>query len=183
MSAVAAFQVWLVTLLRQDTTISALMNTPWAWPIAESLHFLGLCVLIGTVGTFDLRLLGLASRVPIAVVHRLIPWGLLGFALNVGTGALFVITEPGQYIYNPSFHLKLLFLAVAGVNASAFYLTSYRHVFGSGASLVAPTRAKFIAALSLSLWILIIVCGRLITFYRPGPCFDGVSALVLTCLP
>ena len=183
MSVLADFQVWLVGVLRQDTPISEFMHTAWAWPIAESLHFFGLCVLIGTVGTFDLRLLGFASRVPIAVVHRLIPWGLLGFALNAATGALFLMTEPAQYIYNPAFHLKLAFLAVAGLNASAFYLTSYRHVFGSQAMLVAPARAKLIAAVSLCMWVAIIVCGRLITFYRPGVCAEGATAMILTCAP
>jgi len=76
--------------------------------------------------------------------------GLLGFAINIATGALFVLTEPDQYIYNPSFHFKLLFLAVAGLNAGIFYLTSYRQAFGPAAQLDAPMRAKVIAAISLS---------------------------------
>jgi hypothetical protein len=158
------------------------MRTAWAWPIAESLHFLGLCILIGTVGTFDLRLLGVAKRVPIASVHRLIPWGLAGFALNVTTGAMFLMTDPDQYIFNPSFQLKMTFLAVAGLNAGTFYLTSYRQVFGASPSLDAPRRAKVIAAISLCMWVGIIICGRMITFYRPGPCAEN-SGFVLTCWP
>ena len=79
------------------------------------------------------RLLGVARQVPIAAVHRFIPWGLLGFAINIVTGTLFILTEPDQYIYNPSFHLKLLFMTIAGANAGMFYLTSYRRAFGSTA--------------------------------------------------
>ena len=36
----------------------------WEWPIAESLHFIGLSMLIGTVGVFDLRLMGLGKQIP-----------------------------------------------------------------------------------------------------------------------
>jgi uncharacterized membrane protein len=182
MSPLHSLQVWLVGVLGQDTPVADLMRTAWAWPIVESLHFLGLCILIGTVGTFDLRLLGLGKRVPIAAVHRLIPYGLIGFALNVTTGLMFVMTEPDQYIYNSSFHLKLLFLAVAGLNAGTFYLTTYRQAFGAGAVLDAPRHAKVIAAISLAMWVGIILCGRMITFFRPGPCFEELG-LLLNCHP
>ena len=178
-----AFQVWLVTTIGGDSAIADLMRTAWAWPIAESLHFLGLCLLVGAIGTFDLRLLGVARRVPIAALHRLIPWGLLGFALNILTGTLFVLTEPDQYIYNPSFHLKLLFMTVGGLNAAMFYLTSYRRIFGPDAPLDAPARAKVIAAISLCAWIGVITGGRLITFYRPAPCDGEQATLLLTCQP
>ena len=177
------FQIWLVTTIDQNSPVKDFMHTAWAWPIAESFHFLGLCLLVGGVGTFDLRLLGVAQRVPIAAVHRLIPWGILGFVINIMTGSLFLLTEPDQYIYNPDFHLKVLFLTIAGVNAGMFYLTSYRQVFQSGALLKAPTHARIIAAISLSSWIVVIVCGRLITFYRPSSCMGEQLSLLLTCQP
>jgi hypothetical protein len=177
------FQVWLVTSIIAHSPVASLMRTAWAWPIVESLHFFGLCLLIGAIGTFDLRLLGLARRVPIAAMHRLVPFGILGFAINVSTGLMFVLTEPDQYIYNPSFQLKLLFITIAGLNAGTFYLTSYRRAFGPAATLDAPVRAKVIAAISLGAWITVIICGRLITFYRPAPCIGPQTGLVLTCAP
>ena len=177
-----AAQIWLVAAIEAHSPVATLMQTAWAWPIVESLHFIGLCMLVGAIGSFDLRLLGVARRVPIAAVHRLIPWGIAGFALNVTTGLLFVLTEPDQYIYNVSFHFKLLFLAIAGVNASLFYVTSYRQVFGSAPQLDAPRRAKTIALVSLCAWMVVIVCGRMITFYRPGPC-AGEPTVLLTCEP
>lgn len=178
-----AAQVWLVHAIEAHSPVAALMRTAWAWPVAESLHFLGLSLLIGTIGAFDLRLLGVGRRIPIAAMHRLIPWGLAGFATNVCTGLLFVLTEPDQYIYNPSFHFKLLFLAIAGLNASAFYVTSYRRVCGSGPTFDAPLRARAIAAISLCAWIAVITCGRLLTFYRPAPCVGHQSTMLLVCQP
>ena len=175
-------QIWLVAAIERHSPVATLMRTHWAWPIAESLHFLGLCLLVGAIGSFDLRLLGVARRVPIAAMHRLIPWGLLGFAINICTGLLFLLTEPDQYIYNPSFHFKVLALAIAGLNAGLFYVTSYRQVFGASPSLDAPRRAKVIAVVSLCAWIAVIVCGRMLTFYRPGPC-HGERGVLLTCDP
>ena len=176
-------QIWLVNSIVAHSPVADLMHTAWAWPIAESVHFLGLCMLIGCIGTFDLRLLGVARRVPIAAMHRLIPFGILGFVINISSGLLFVLTEPDQYIYNPSFHLKLLFLTIGGLNAGMFYLSSYRQVFGANPSLDAPRRARLIAAISLGAWVSVIICGRLITFYRPAPCSPQDMTWVLQCSP
>jgi hypothetical protein len=176
-------QVWLVTNIIAHSPVAQMMRTAWGWPIAESIHFLGLCLLIGCIGTFDLRLLGIAKRVPIAAMHRLIPWGILGFVINASSGLMFLLTEPDQYIYNPSFHFKFLFIAIAGLNAGTFYLSSYRQIFGANPSLDAPLRAKLIAAISLSAWVLVIICGRMLTFYRPAPCIGQQTSLLLTCAP
>jgi hypothetical protein len=54
-----ALQPWLVDTLRRATPVAHLMRTHWAWPICESLHFLGLSMLIGAIGIFDLRLIGI----------------------------------------------------------------------------------------------------------------------------
>jgi hypothetical protein len=176
-------QIWLVTNIVAHSPVADLMRTAWGWPIVESIHFFGLCLLIGCIGTFDLRLLGIGKRVPIAAAHRLIPWGIAGFAINATSGLMFVLTEPDQYIYNPSFQLKFVFIAIAGLNASMFYVSSYRQVFGTDPPLDAPLRAKLIAAVSLTAWVAVIICGRLITFYRPGPCNDQPDTIMLRCAP
>jgi hypothetical protein len=86
------FLIWLeATPLSQWVVGSPSM---FAFPGIPAVHFIGLCLLIGSIGTFDLRLLGVAKRVPIASVHRFIPWGLAGFAINITTGAMFVLTDP-----------------------------------------------------------------------------------------
>jgi hypothetical protein len=177
------FQVWLIEYIRLHSPVAELMRTAWAWPIAESVHFIGLCLLVGSIGAFDLRLLGVMKRVPIAAMHRFIPLGLLGFAINICSGLLFLLTEPDQYILNPSFHLKLLFLAIAGTNAVSFYLTSWRTVFGDTHVYEAPRRAKVIAAISLSAWVAVIICGRMLTFFRPFECGPNPTQILLTCTP
>ncbi len=185
MNPLHQFQTALITAIEIYSPVGEFMNRAWAWPIAESIHFVGLSLLVGAIGTFDLRLLGLMHRVPIAVVHRFVPFAILGFVLNVASGLCFLMTEPDQYTYNPSFHWKMVFLAIAGVNAGVFYLTSYRRVFADGALLDAPRRAKVIAAISLSAWLGVIICGRLLTFYRPVQCVYQPQAIgvLLACDP
>lgn len=178
----SALQDRLVQAFANTPLVSSFMHTAWGWPLCESLHFWGLSLLVGTIATFDLRLLGMAKHVPIAALHRLVPWGILGYSVNVITGAMFLLTEPDQYIYNPAFHFKMLFMGLAGVNVLAFYSTVFRKLEVLGPGDDTPRSAKLIGGASLFLWIAVIVCGRLLTFYRPGVC-EGPRAFLSTCRP
>jgi hypothetical protein len=158
----SAFELWL-----KSTTIAEIMNTSWAWPVAESIHFFGLCLLMGTVGVFDLRLIGLGKQIPLPALHRLIPWGIFGFFINILTGACFFIAYPDQYLYNPSFHTKITFMTLAGINVMLFYTTMFRRVRECGPGDQAPMPARLMGAASLVFWIGVISAGRLLTFFRP----------------
>jgi uncharacterized membrane protein len=104
-----------------------------------------------------------ARQIPMVALHRLVPFGVAGFALNVLTGVMFVTSVPDQYLYNPAFQSKLLFMSLAGVNMLLFYRFAWRGlVAGQGLRL-----AQLGAAVSLLCWLGVIVGGRLITFYRP----------------
>jgi hypothetical protein len=149
------------------TGIHALMNSAWGWPTVESLHFVGLSMLIGAVGLFDLRMLGLARGIPMGALHRMIPWGIGGYGLNVLTGFLFVTSAPDQYLFNPAFQIKLGLMAVAGLNVLFFYRFVFARVRGSAPTDRAPRAARVAAGVSLACWVGVIVCGRLITYFRP----------------
>jgi hypothetical protein len=70
------FQIWLTrTLARAGLVLGETMRTAWAWPLAESVHFIGLCLLVGAIFLFDLRLLGMGRRIPIGALHQLVPGG------------------------------------------------------------------------------------------------------------
>jgi hypothetical protein len=92
------------------------LHEPWLWPTCEIIHYLGLSLLLGTVGVFDLRVLGMAKNIPPRTIHRLVPWGIGGYFLNVVTGILFFSGLPDQYFYNNAGRLKALLMAVAGLN-------------------------------------------------------------------
>ena len=139
---------------------------PLLWAVLETLHFLGLSLLIGTIGLFDFRLLGMAKGLPPGLLSRLIPWGIAGFGLNVITGILFFVGEPKNYVYNPAFYFKMTFVVLAGINVLVFYLTLAKKVEALGPGDDAPLGAKVVGAVSLLLWIGVMSAGRLLTFYH-----------------
>lgn len=157
----------LLTRVGTETGILSMMNSAWAWPIAESIHFMGLCLLVGTVGLFDLRMLGVGRSIPMAALHGLIPFGVAGFGVNVLSGLLFLVSAPDQYTYNPAFQMKLAFMTTAALNMLLFYRLEIVNVRLTAAGAPAPFRARIMAAVSLLCWALVIVAGRLITVFRP----------------
>jgi hypothetical protein len=159
--------VQAIAAFGESSGIAAFMNSKWGWPTAESIHFVGLSLLVGSVWLFDLRLLGVARSVSIAALHRLVPWGVLGYLMNVTTGVMFFVSAPDQYLYNPAFQLKVLCMAIAGVNMAVFYTTTAAQVKKLGVEEQTSLTAKIIAVVSLAAWFGVICFGRLITFYRP----------------
>ena len=143
------------------------MNSPWGWPTAESIHFLGLCLLIGCVGVFDLRMLGIGRGISYVQMHKLVKVGVFGYVLNVTTGIMFLTTAPDQYLFNPAFQSKLLFMLVAGFNMLWFYAHHSVSVKMTDSVASLTYRVKAIAMISLLCWMAVIICGRLITYFRP----------------
>jgi hypothetical protein len=151
----------------EATGVAQLMNTSFAWPWVESAHFFGLALLLGTLGLFDLRVLGVAKSIPTDALHRLVPISIGAFLLNLVTGSMFLVTSPDQYLYNPAFQIKLVAMVVAGLNVVLFYAVAARGALAAGSGEDAPWLAKLFAGASLAAWIVVIVCGRVITLYRP----------------
>jgi uncharacterized membrane protein len=135
---------------------------PFAWPMLESLHFIGLSLLFGVVLAGNLRILGFMKNASFADVHRLLPWGVWGFVINSVTGMMFFAGAAGQYIDNPAFHLKVLFMLLAGANV--LYLTLFDEVWTLGPGDNAPMSAKLIAASQVFLWVGVIYFGRMLPY-------------------
>ena len=138
-------------------------TSPVAWPLCETLHFIGLPLLIGAAGLIDLRLMGLTRSVPIGAVVQMRKWAAVGVAITVVTGALFFIGAPDQYIHNPAWKAKLLFLAVAMVNVAIFETTQGKRMLELSAD--ADTRSSKVAgAVSMASWFLVLYFGRMLPF-------------------
>jgi len=154
----------------EQTPIAAYMRySPSLYAITETVHTLGIILVAGTIMVVDLRLLGKGLRsVSITeLVSRIVPWTLAGFGLMFVTGAWLWASEARRLYHSPVFETKLVLLALAGLNALVFHLTIYRSVGQWNEDHVAPARARLAGAVSLLLWIAIIVAGRSIA-YGPG---------------
>lgn len=142
----------------------AMVNVTWTWAASETVHFIGLSLLFGVVLLVDLRMLGLVKGIPYPVLHRLLPWGMLGFGLNVVTGMLFFVGAPTSfYVTNNLFFWKLALILVAGANA--LYFTVFDEPWTLKAAETPPFTAKFAAASGIFLWVGVLFCGQMLPFF------------------
>jgi len=141
-----------------------MVNLRWGWPASETVHFIGLSLLFGVVLLVDLRMLGFLKGIPFSTLHRLLPWGVLGFGINVVTGMLFFIGAPPDfYINNPVFIWKLALILVAGANT--LYFTVFEQAWTLGAGDTPPLVARAAAASGILLWTGVIFCGQMLPFF------------------
>jgi hypothetical protein len=142
----------------------------YLFPLIESVHVMGLSVVFGTIIIVDLRLLGLASgdrhyaRLSSELLK--ITWG--AFAIAAVTGTMMFATNARVYVGNTSFLVKMLLLALAGLNMLLFQATTGRSMAIWDANRLIPRAGKVAAACSLTLWIAIIFAGRIIGFTTTG---------------
>src|SRR5262245_4465849 len=97
-------------------------GVPWIGPLCLMLHSAGLVLLIGCVGVFHLRLLGVAKELPVRALLSLMPWAAVGFLINLVTGVVLFAGNPFQYVGNVAFGLKMLFIVLAGLNVMVYYV-------------------------------------------------------------
>lgn len=135
-------------------------NTPWTWITAETLHFVGLTLLLGVLTLIVLKVFGYVSRITYDTLDRLLPWAILGFGLNIVTGMAFFAAAPYQYVANVAFYYKLVFILVAGLATMLF--TFDQHWAHEGKP--APMFTKACAAGALFFWVGVMFWGSMLPF-------------------
>ncbi|MEO6377499.1 MAG: hypothetical protein ABIO37_05680 [Caulobacteraceae bacterium] len=126
------------------------------------LHTLGMGLLAGTSAAIDLRILGAARRIPLPAMEGFFPVFWTGLAINVFSGVLLLIAYPTKAMTNPLFYLKLTLIGLAVWAVLAIRARVLRGPLGG--EVDQPARAKFLAALSLALWVGAITAGRLLAY-------------------
>lgn len=138
------------------------LQHPYVWPTCETLHFLGMSLMFGVLMIVNLRLVGWLRGMSFAAVHRLLPFGLMGFGINFITGMFFFIAASEQYTQNVAFHWKVVLLMLAGVNY--LVLTVYDEAWALPASAEAPLSGKLLGASALVLSVGVMYFGRMLPF-------------------
>jgi hypothetical protein len=153
----------------QDSWLGiAMRDLAWVWPIAEALHFIGLCVMFGALLVVDLRVLGLARRIPLESAVRFVPIAIWGFGLNLVTGIAFFAGDPFRYWPNIGFRIKMILIVLAGINAIAFERMERHKLERLAPESDVEATGKLIAGVSLALWVGVIVLGRMIPYVGTG---------------
>jgi len=151
----------------QNSALGQLMTgSSWLYTAMLMLHFTGMAMLFGAMMLIDLRLLGLTKQVPLEAALSFVPVALIGFIINFVTGFCFFTFDPFSFSRNPAFQVKMILVLIAGLNALWFMLVEGRKL-----KVLAPYgdvdgAMKFSAGLSIGIWTLIIVCGRMIVGFQ-----------------
>jgi hypothetical protein len=147
----------------QDSSIgTGLRESTYVWPAIEATHVLSLALSVGTIILVDLRLIGATMRdEPVTdVIEQTQPWTLAGFVLAFVSGIFLFWSEAGRLYPSYSFRVKLVCIALLGVNAMYFHATAYKGVDKWNKSVATPPRAKFAGWFGLIFWMVVIFCGR-----------------------
>lgn len=134
----------------------------WLFPVLETLHFLGMAMIFGTVLVVALRVLGLAKSLPFVAVHRLLPLGFIGLMINVVTGMVLFIGDSARYVAMNGFPPKIALLVIGALAVLYFSLSERTWNVREGED--APITAKAVAVVTLLAWTGVIIFGRLLPY-------------------
>lgn len=155
-----AFSAWIETTWLHDWVV----QNQLVFTAAETLHFMGLTVLAGSLLVIDLRGLGFLKRMPFLELHKLVPFAIGAFVLQLLTGVTFIASSPGHYFHDLSFQVKMLLIPVAGVNALVFEFFVFRPMLAGVQGVEQRAVTKITSGLSIVIWALVLICGRLIPY-------------------
>jgi hypothetical protein len=160
----------LLKSLEDSGVAVSVRSSLYYFPFLESIHVMAIGLVFGTVLVVDLRMLGLAStRRPFSRMSSellRITWG--AFAVAALTGSLMFVTNARVYAHNTSFRVKMVLLVLAGLNMAVFHLTTGKSPVPWDKAPAAPGLGRLTGALSIALWVAIIVAGRVIGFTTTG---------------
>lgn len=141
-------------------------ESAWQFPVIESIHSLGLAVMLWPAAILDLRLLGVSmTRRPVSeVAAHYLPWVWTGFSAMVLTGAILFASEAVKCYDSPFFRVKVALIAVAGLNALLFHKTVFDDAGKWDDGGPTPWRAKLAGGCSLLLWIGVVAMGRALAY-------------------
>jgi hypothetical protein len=136
----------------------------WGYPLLETLHTLGMAMLVGALGLINLRVLGYKIELPVLGTRELLPLAWLGFTINLISG-LALFTSDAVYFWNSyTFRIKILLIVLGGVNAFVLGRAVFREAEARGGSFAASTGIGWVAGSSLGFWMGAIIAGRLIAY-------------------
>jgi hypothetical protein len=136
---------------------SWIASNPVVYPALEVVHIAGIALLVGRLVLLELRVWGWGRELPLPALSRLaLTVSMSGFGLAVFSGALMFSSQAAELIANRAFVFKMGVLTLAGANAGLF------HARDGLTKLDGIARAQ--TALSLGLWLVVIICGRWIAY-------------------
>lgn len=130
-----------------------------AYPYVNTVHLLGLVMLVGAIGVVDLRIAGAWRQLPVRRLSQaLTPVAVAGLLVLVPSGLLLFAADGAALARSGVFHWKLALIAAALANAAWF-----RWQWGDALDHPPPA-ARAMALASLTLWLAVGTAGRFIAY-------------------
>lgn len=140
----------------------------WTYGLINLAHVLGISLLFGSIVLLDLRLLGVWRSIPVATIARpTVPLAGTGFVLAIASGIMMLSFNTTEYHGNPFLYIKLPLVVVGLINVAVITrLPAWgRAMSGAEPESADPTVLKLAGALSLLIWLTVVVCGRMIGYW------------------
>ena len=140
-------------------------ESTWGFQIVVAIHLMGLMLSVGLLVWFDLRLLGASMQGyrASAIYRRLAPWMFSGFALMILSGLMLFAAFATAAYDNLYFRIKVAAMVLAAVNAFVYHRFTERRIadWDAGAP---PGGARLAGLVSICVWLVVIVSGRMMSY-------------------
>jgi uncharacterized membrane protein len=143
--------------LQHNSWIVTINSSAWISAALELTHYFSFFLLVGSIAIVDLRIMGVAGRRQSAtqLSEQVFPWIWTGLGLTVLSGFLMFAGDATEYLHNSVFHEKLYIILLAAV----FGVMVQRNVPKWDKLPAMPMWGKFVAFVSLALWVGAILMG------------------------
>jgi hypothetical protein len=158
------FEQWLTRLQELDFP-TQIRESGFLFPSIETVHVFALVLVVGSIMTVDLRLLGVTNRDRhfSHLASEMLPWTWTAFAVAATAGLLMFTSKAVTYYNDIPFRIKMCCLVLAGLNMAWFHWAGTRHL-KMWDHAKPPPAAKLAGGASLLLWAVIVATGRWIGF-------------------
>ena len=137
----------------------------WAYPTILFMHTVGLGFLVGLNVAIDLRILGVANKLPLAPFERFYRIMWLAFWINTLSGTALLIADATTKLTNRVFYIKMTCILFAVISMVLIRRRVFRGEAIDRGALAASARTLAVA--SLVLWAGAITAGRLMAYFGP----------------
>jgi hypothetical protein len=140
------------------------VDESWGWPLALTIHALGMATVVGFMAIIGLRLLGAFPSMPYSSLGRLIPFIWVAVLFQAISGFTLWVTKPAQYLGDVMFDTKFTLVIVACIAMIYFQVTFRREVASWDAAGAVTSRGIKVTAVTFLLWAAVTIGGRLTAY-------------------
>ena len=140
------------------------VDESWGWPLALTVHALGMATVVGFMAIIGLRLLGAFPNMPYSSLGRLIPFIWVAVLFQALSGFTLWVTKPAQYLGDVMFDTKFTLVIVACIAMIYFHVTFRREVASWDAAGAVTSRGIRVTAVAFLLWAAVTIGGRLTAY-------------------